>query len=80
MSQEGKKANLPDISGTSPCASPADLYRTSRDVGVVPFAKVFQAANTSSSAFAIAFLLAFGFAVYDRVPISDWLANHLLPL
>ncbi len=28
----------------------------------------------------IAFLLAFGFAVYDRVPISEWLASHLLPL
>ena len=28
----------------------------------------------------IAFLLAFGLAVYDRVPISDWLANYLLPL
>ena len=28
----------------------------------------------------LAFLLAFGFAIYDRVPISDWLASHLLPL
>jgi hypothetical protein len=28
----------------------------------------------------IAYLLALGFAVYDRVPISDWLASHSLPL
>jgi hypothetical protein len=28
----------------------------------------------------IAFMLAFGFAVYDRVAISDWLANQLMPL
>ena len=28
----------------------------------------------------IAYMLAFGFAVYDRVPISDWLANQLMPL
>ncbi len=25
----------------------------------------------------IAYLLAFALAVYDRIPISDWLANHL---
>ncbi len=36
--------------------------------------------NPLSGIAMIAFLLAFGFAVYDRVPISDWLANHLLPL
>ncbi len=36
--------------------------------------------NPLSGIAIIAFLLAFGFAVYDRVLISDWLANHLLPL
>ncbi len=28
----------------------------------------------------IAYLFAYGVAVYERIPISDWLANHLLPL
>ncbi len=27
----------------------------------------------------IAYLAVFAFAVYDRLPISDWLANHLPP-
>jgi hypothetical protein len=36
--------------------------------------------NPLSGKAIIAYLLAFGLAVYDRVPISDWLASHLLPL
>ncbi len=29
---------------------------------------------------AIAYLLASAFPVYDRGPLRDWLASHLLPL
>jgi len=36
--------------------------------------------NPLSGIIGIAYLLAYGFAVYDRVPISDWLGSHLLPL
>ena len=28
----------------------------------------------------IAYLLAYGFAVYDRIPINDWLVGHLVTL
>ncbi len=31
-----------------------------------------------SIAAGIAYLIAYGVAVYDRVPISEWLAAHLL--
>jgi hypothetical protein len=30
-----------------------------------------------SPRFVCAYLLAFGFAVHDRIPISEWLASHL---
>ncbi len=33
--------------------------------------------NTLAGCAIIVYLAAFGFAVYDRIPISDWLANHL---
>ncbi len=33
--------------------------------------------NTLAGIIGIAYLLAFAFAVYDRLPISDWLASHL---
>jgi len=35
--------------------------------------------NPLSAILGIAYLLAYEFAVYDRVPISDWLRSHLLP-
>src|SRR5215831_12367694 len=35
-SAQGQQAKSPDISCTSPYASAADLYRTSREVGEVP--------------------------------------------
>ncbi len=33
--------------------------------------------NALAGIVGIAYLLAFAFVVYDRIPISDWLANHL---
>jgi hypothetical protein len=36
--------------------------------------------NLLSGIAIIGYMLAFGLAVYDRVPISDWLASYLLPL
>jgi len=33
--------------------------------------------NTLSAIAAIAYLLAYGLAVYERIPISDWLTSHL---
>ncbi len=33
--------------------------------------------NTLAGIVGIAYLLAFGLAVYDRIPISEWLASHL---
>jgi hypothetical protein len=36
--------------------------------------------NLLSGILGASYLLAYGFAVYDRVPISDWLSSHLLPL
>jgi hypothetical protein len=36
--------------------------------------------NPLSGIAILAYLLAFGLAVYDRVPITDWLVSHLLPL
>jgi hypothetical protein len=32
--------------------------------------------NPLSGIIGIAYLLAYGFAVYERIPISDWLGNH----
>ncbi len=36
--------------------------------------------NALAGIIVIAYLLAFGVAVYERIPISDWLASYLLPL
>jgi hypothetical protein len=36
--------------------------------------------NPLSVIAAISYLLAYGVAIYDRIPISDWLASHLLPI
>jgi len=36
--------------------------------------------NPLSGIAILAYLLAFGLAVYDRVPITDWLVSHLVPL
>jgi hypothetical protein len=33
--------------------------------------------NTLAGIVGIAYLLAFALAVYDRIPISDWLASYL---
>ena len=33
--------------------------------------------NTLSAIAAIAYLLAYGVAVYEGIPISDWLTSHL---
>ncbi len=33
--------------------------------------------NTVSGIIGTAYLLAYGFAVYDSIPIGDWLASHL---
>lgn len=34
--------------------------------------------NSFSVAAGIAYLIAYEIAVYDRVPINEWLASHLL--
>jgi hypothetical protein len=33
--------------------------------------------NTLTGIIGVAYLLAYGVAVYERIPISDWLASHL---
>jgi hypothetical protein len=33
--------------------------------------------HTLSGMVSIGYVLAYGLAVYDRIPISDWLTNHL---
>ncbi len=33
--------------------------------------------NTLAGIIGMAYLLAFGLAVYERIPISDWLTSHL---
>ena len=33
--------------------------------------------NTLAGIIGIGYLLAYGLAVYERIPISDWLTSHL---
>jgi hypothetical protein len=33
--------------------------------------------NTLAGIVGMAYLLAYGLAVYERIPISDWLTSHL---
>ncbi len=33
--------------------------------------------NTLAPIVGIAYLLAYGLAVYERIPISDWLTSHM---
>jgi hypothetical protein len=33
--------------------------------------------NTLAGIVGIAYLLVYGLAVYERIPISDWLTSHL---
>jgi hypothetical protein len=33
--------------------------------------------NMLAGIIGVAYLLAYGFAVYERIPISDWLTSHL---
>ena len=39
--------------------------------------KTTSSAITLYAIAAIAYLLAYGVAVYERIPISDWLTSHL---
>jgi hypothetical protein len=36
-----------------------------------------MAKGVAATAAIVTYLIAYGFAVYDRVPISEWLGHHL---
>jgi chromosome partitioning protein len=74
------------LSGTSVAMLDADPNKNLMDWSKLPGAPAPQIVasererghmNTLSAIAAIAYLLAYGVAVYERIPLSDWLTSHL---